>query len=95
MMGVGLLMQCRLVKKRETENEVEYWFYPLIGKTGDVVTDDYGVILVNKKDKKWTISKKPDVDSGSRYSLYTGVAVAAIGEMVDTGNYPPRACGAW
>lgn len=88
-------MQCRLVKKRETENEVEYWFYPLIGKTGDGVTDDYGIIIINKKGRNWTIAKKPDVDKGSLHSLYTGVAVAAIGEMVDTGNYPPRACGAW
>lgn len=88
-------MECRLVKKRETGNEAEYWFYPLIGKTRDGATDDYGVILVNKKDKKWTIPKKPDVDSGSRYSLYTGLAVTAVSRMIRTGNYPERTSGAW
>lgn len=44
-------MECRLVKKKENENEVEYWFYLLIGKTGDGATDDYGIILANKKEK--------------------------------------------
>lgn len=88
-------MECRLVKKKESENEVEYQFYPLIGKTGDGATDDYGVILVNKKEKNWTIPKKPAVDGGGQYSLYTELAVAVVARMIRTENYPERKSGAW
>lgn len=84
-------MNCILRKKSEDDKQAIYWIYP-----SDIgVSEEPGIIAIDKKEKRSKVTKEPKADEGRNVSLYSGLAYTISYRLIESGRYPEMRAGAW
>lgn len=84
-------MNCILRKKSEDGKQVIYWICPRdIG-----VSEEPGIIAIDKEEKRSKVTKAPKADEGHNVSLYSGLAYTISYRLMESGSYPEMRAGAW